>query len=128
MTWRYRNIQTFPARYPSALREAVANLGDPILFNSYPTEADAADDCQTFRWYRWCLRERPDHDFVLGSYSDLYTFRISTEPQPSGSCLVYLTAKPTKLSELLELNPDLADIFAATSQPENSSPADQMPY
>lgn len=115
MAWHYRDVQTFPAHYGAAMREAVASLNTPILLFTASNAADAKSKCDHFRWYRWCLRERPQ---VLTALSDLettYQFRVSKDSAPGG-VLIYLTASPTKLSDLQALNPKLWSEISAECQ------------
>lgn len=111
MPWAYRSPLTFPARYPIAIREAVANLQTPILLHSGEASVVSAD-AENFRYYRWCLRQNPDVDRTLSSYFSLYQLRTSLDREkslgPASSIrLLYLTASPHKFTELAELNPDL---------------------
>ena len=114
MAWTYRSPLSFPARYPAALRKAVANLSEPVLLHS-GTPEDVSSDAENFRHYRWCLRQRPDVDKILGSYLELYQFRTSIEHYPETG-LLYLVAKPSKLSVLADLNPHLEDIILSECQ------------
>jgi hypothetical protein len=116
MSWHYRDIQTFPARYSTAMIEAVAKLGTPILFNAYSSPHEANSVAETIRWFRWCIRQKPDVNSKLGNFEALYQFRITSETM-QGRTWLYLTAKPTKLSELSALNPHLADLIAHECQP-----------
>jgi hypothetical protein len=110
VSWHYRDPRTFPARFPIALREAVSNLNEPIEFDNYPSEAKAEVVRATFRWYRWCLRQQPDVDRQLSRFEEIYQFRFSSEAA-MGRIFLYLTAKPTILSTLRDLNPHIAGLF-----------------
>ena len=112
MGWHYKDIRTFPARFPIALREAVASLNSPILFETYATRDAALDDAERLSWFRWCIKQKPDVDKSLGEYVSLYQFRTKID-RSFGRFLLYLTAKPTRLSDLYALNPDLRDIITA---------------
>lgn len=106
MAWKYRDIATFPAIFPSALRNGLANLDTAILVNTYSSEGSCRDDAEFFRWYRYCLRQKPDFDRELGNIACNYKLRTKILRFASGYGL-YLTVSPTPLSELEALNPDL---------------------
>ena len=117
MPWSYKSPLTFPARYPTALRSAVANFQTPVLLHSGPP-GEITSEAERFRYYRWCLRENPDVDRTLAHYLSIYQFRTSIDAEHfwTGSGyeqqqLLYLTAKPGKFTELSDLNPHLQDIF-----------------
>lgn len=115
MAWKYRDIATFPARFPEAMREAVASLNTPILFNAYGSKSSADAVASSFRHFRWCLRQQPGHNTVLGSYENMFNFRTYTE-ESLGIVSLFILAQPTKLSELAALNPHLAPIVARECQ------------
>lgn len=110
MSWHYRDIRTFPARYPAALREAVSKLDEPIIFDNFASPALASQAAETLRWFRWCVREHPDVDKQLASFEESYQFRTSVSGE-HGRVFLYLTAKPTKLSALRDLNPHLTGLI-----------------
>ena len=111
MPWSYRSPSIFPARFPQAIRAAAAKPSTPILLHS-GDPATLASDAENFRYYRWCVRQRPDYDRALASMLSAFTFRVSTEaPGFSPLHLLYVTAKPAKLSELATLNPHLSELF-----------------
>lgn len=110
MSWAYRDVSTFPARYAEAMREAVASLGTPITFGVYRTGGEARAVAQSIRHFRWCIREKPGLNTVLTSFENMFQFRTQVENN-SGLNVLLLTASPTKLSELSALNPHLAPII-----------------
>lgn len=110
MPWNYRDIRTFPARYPAAMREAVENLNEPIIFDNFANPIAARTVAEMLRWFRWCLRERPGVDRQLSLYEEMYQFRTSTE-ETAGRVFLYLTAKPTIRSALRDLNPHLTGLI-----------------
>ena len=115
MPWHYRDIQTFSARFQTSMSEAVASLGEPILFNHYGSLAAAETVAETFRYFRWCIRTKPGINRTLDQFEALYQFRLSSETN-AGRTFLFVTAKPTKLSELHSLNPHLADLISAECQ------------
>lgn len=115
MTWKLRDISSFPARFSEAMREAVAQLNTPILFNAYGSKASADAVASSFRHFRWCLRQSPGHNTVLSSFENMFDFRTSIE-ESLGIASLFLVAQPTKLSELAALNPHLAPIISAECQ------------
>lgn len=115
MTWSLRDISTFPARFPEAMREAVASLNEPIVFNAYGSKASANAVAASFRHFRWCLRKQPGHNTVLSSYENSFDFRTYTE-ESLGIVTLFVVAQPSKLSELAALNPHLAPLIAEECQ------------
>jgi len=115
MTWAYRDIATFPARFPEAMREAVAQLNTPILFSTYPSKPSANAVASSFRHFRWCLRQKPGVNTVLSSYEAMFDFRTFSE-EALGVVSLYLVAQPTKLSELVALNQHLAATIVPACQ------------
>ena len=115
MTWKLRDISTFPARFPEAMREAVASLNTPILFNAYGHKSKANAVAASFRHFRWCLRHNPGFNSVLSSYENMFDFRLFTE-ESLGVVSLFIVAQPTKLSELVALNQHLAETIVPACQ------------
>lgn len=111
MTWRWKSPKGFPAIFPEGLRKSVAMLGTPIVLNSGLKE-HMLETAAEFRFYRWCLRTRPDHDMALGRMALAYHFRTRIESYPGTfNCHLWLTANVNPMEELAVLNPELADCF-----------------
>lgn len=107
MAWHWKDPTTFSARFPAAMREAAAALGEPILLTTSLSSSEIYGFATRFRWYRWCLRHRPGVQETLAVLDMTYSYRTQIIKHPFGYEL-FLTAKPTQLSEFFELNPDLA--------------------
>lgn len=112
MTWSYRSPDRFPARFPRALREAAASPTFPVMLFQGP-RSEVIADAENFRYYRWCLRQKPDHSSELYRILSTHQIRTSTEHRPEGSVL-YVTAQSTRWGDLSGLNPHLADLIAET--------------
>jgi len=108
MSWRYKDPKTFPAYFAETMRKAAASPHEPQLFQS-STTSDLSDLIDLFRRFRWCIRQRPENDRTLSRLELTLDFRLSRDTAPGGT-LLYLTARPTKVSELLDLNPELANL------------------
>lgn len=106
MGWYYRTPQMFPAVYLSTLRNAAASPDIPQVLGS-GTIADIKVLAEKFRWFRWCIREHPTAMMELTNILENYDIRASTEIHGAGA-IIYITAKPTKISEFIRLNPDLS--------------------
>lgn len=117
MTWHLRSPQSFPAHFSRILREAIAFQNRPILFGSYRTHGEANVIAANFRHFRWCLRQQPGIMPHLSALESAYQFRLSRTHESGGFdhpwVILYLTAMPTKLSQLVDLNPHLAEIISA---------------
>jgi len=115
MSWRYKDPRTFSAIYPRIMREAAAQPHIPTLFTSSLSREDLEDHKTRFRWFRWCIRQKPGMDFELTRLEETFDYRVSLDSDPFGLVL-YLTARPTKLGDLFTLNPDLARTLPAYCQ------------
>lgn len=116
MTWTYRPPQLFPARYLFALREAALSPGTPTPLQS-STLANVTSDAENFRYYRWCVRERPDAHREAYSLVSRNSIRTSVSHSPHSNLVtLYVTCRPSKALSLLDLNPHLSDIINASSQ------------
>ncbi len=109
MGWHYRLPSQFPATYLSGLREAKANSPDRIILGQFSRSYEAKALAEQFRWFRWCVRERPDAAKDLSTILEDYDVRTSIESSDIFGYILYVTAKPTKISEFVRLNPQLAE-------------------
>ena len=111
MSWTYRDVQTFPGLYGNVIIEAIANLTTPRILFTETTEGNSQRKAQHFRWFRWCLRQKPNVNPVLSAYELNYQLRVQTD-FIEDRYVTFLTAKPTKVSEIAELNPELSSLIA----------------
>jgi hypothetical protein len=115
MSWHYRSPLAFPALFISTLREAAARPDEPIVLASSSRRGDIEALAERFRWFRWCIRQDitiiPGLNYIL----DNYDVRSSIEQDAVGFIL-FIIAKPTKVSEFIRLNPDLAREILADCQ------------
>lgn len=110
MGWYYRLPQKFPAMYPQIIRAAVSSLNVPQLL-SYGSPEEVSSIAETLRWFRWCIRYDPAADKEFSTIFENYDIRASTQTEiwnGKWQTLLYITAKPTKVSEFIRLNPELA--------------------
>lgn len=115
MTWHLRSPQSFPAHFGRVILEAVAHEGRPVLFGSYRELKLARSVSNDFRQYRWCLRQQPQILPKLSQIESIYQLRLQTDRSYIATdrwFIVYLTAQPTKFTQLVNLNPHLAEIVA----------------
>lgn len=106
MGWYYRLPQAFPAMYPQIIRSAVMSLNVPQLL-TYGTPKEVAAIAETLRWFRWCVKQDPGASIEFANIFEIFDIRASTS-WDEASVLLYITAKPTKVSEFIRLNPELA--------------------
>lgn len=106
MGWHYRLPQAFPAMYPQIIRAAVSSLNIPQLL-TYGAPQEVSAVAETLRWFRYCVRYDPTAAPEFTTIFESYDIRASTENDKAGT-LLYVTAKPTKVSEFIRLNPELA--------------------
>jgi hypothetical protein len=116
MTWATRDPRTYPARFPLRHREACASTPLPVIFGVYSSQSQAESEAFLLRKYRYLIRSHPSADFSLTNLLSAYDFRTKIEVNPFGDSTLLLLAKPNPLRELLELNPQFADIYATTCQ------------
>ncbi len=114
MAWTYRSPFSFPAYFPETLRRAVANLHKPELLYS-GTSIGCDGVAEDFRYYRWCLREKPEVMPMMTAIVTNYKLRTSRTKFRS-QALLYLTATPTAMSDLVTLNPHLERIVSEACQ------------
>ena len=97
---------TFPATMLAQLREAAASPDTTIPLASSPDIIDIQILAERWRYFRWCIRAK----FAIKDLTDIcntYDLRTTIRRDEVGYIL-YLIAKPTKVSEFVRLNPDLA--------------------
>lgn len=110
MGWYYRLPQAFPAMYPQIIRLAVSLLNVPQLL-TYGTPKEVASIAETLRWFRWCVKQDPTAFKEFYNIFESYDIRASTQTEiwhGEFQTLLYITAKPTKVSEFIRLNPEIA--------------------
>lgn len=108
MAWYYKPPQSFPATFLVALRRAGDNPEVPQIVQSFENLRDAQTLAEQYRYFRWAIRQKPEAMHDLSKILSTYDVRTKIITDDFGSIL-YLIAKPTKLSEFITLNPDLAD-------------------
>lgn len=107
MSWHYRAPNAFPAIYITTLRQAAANPSAPIVFHSSASRADVEIIAERFRWFKWCVKQDESSTELL-KILNTYDIRSLIKEDEVGYIL-WITAKPTKLSEFVRLNPILAN-------------------
>ena len=106
MSWYYRRPQMFPAVYLNTLRNAANHPTVPqVLGSGMVKEIEVL--AEKFRWFRWCIRQEPMAYRELTNILETFDIRASTEIFGAGAML-YITARPTKVSEFILLNPELS--------------------
>lgn len=114
MSWTYRSPFGFPAYFAETLRKAAANLHQPQLLHS-GTSTGCDGVAEEFRYYRWCLRQKPEVLPALTTIVETFKLRTSRTVSETSAAL-YLTATPTALSDLTTLNPHLSGIVTEACQ------------
>jgi hypothetical protein len=107
MGWYYKPPQSFPATFVLSLRNAAAAPDTSIILASTSDIVEAKSIAEKFRYFRWCIRSEPTASSDLSEILDTFDVRTIIKHDAVGYIL-YLTARPTKLSEFIRLNPDLA--------------------
>jgi hypothetical protein len=113
--WHYKLPQSFPAYFSLALKTAVIHPDHPVVLGSYRSDVEASSVAERFRWYRWCIRKEPSAARELYMLLETYDFRTFMQTDEVG-ILLSLIAQPTKLSEFMRLNPQLAETLLRDCQ------------
>lgn len=108
MGWHYKPPQVFPATFLDALRQAVLQPGEKVLLASFPNRRATQAVAEHFRYFRWCIRKVPDAHHEMFTLLESHEVRTQMENDPIAGFHLWLTAKPTKLSEFERLNPELS--------------------
>lgn len=109
MGWHYKTPQTFPATYLDSLRAATSDPGGRVLLASLRDRRDIEVIAERFRHFRWCVRQIPNAHHEIFLLLETHEIRTMIEEDETiKSFHLWLTAKPTKLSEFVRLNPELA--------------------
>jgi len=108
MGWHYKPPQVFPALYLNILREASSAPDVPQLFYSSNSRSEVEVIAERFRHFRWCIRQDPTAHKEMSRILADYDVRATIDTTSSGH-LLYVVAKPTKVSEFIRLNPALAE-------------------
>ena len=91
-----------------AIRSAADEPDVPQILGGFTQLAKAKTYAEKFRHLKWCIRQdatiKPDLNLLLHKFN----FRTSIHMDTLGFIL-YLTARPTKLSDFVEHNPELAE-------------------
>lgn len=111
MTWTSADYRSYPARCLQFHLLAAASP-EPILVGAWLTNLEARSEATLFRQYRFLVRANPGVDFAIDKLFSDYSFRTRIVTNEAYDSLLYLTAKP-ELSNLIPLNPHLADILMA---------------
>lgn len=108
MSWHYRSPLSFPALYTSALIKAGEWINDYVIVDARATLREAQRLAADFRWFKWCIRQNAGVRSDLFSILDTYDVRTQVREDEIGFILL-VVARPTKLSEFMRLNPELAE-------------------
>ena len=121
MGWDYKSPKTFPALFSRSLQQAVELSPSKVGIFSTTSEAAAKSFMSNFRHYRWCIRQDPGHDALLGRIELGYQIRTRLK-ESLNFYTVELEAKPTRLFDLFESNPWLVTDPEIASQYQKTPP------
>lgn len=107
MSWIYRSPLGFPAVYFNSLKTAAACPENSVLVIADKSYKKVQKYAETFRHFKWCIRQRPDVVPDLWKILETYEIRSKIVSDEIGYML-YIVARSTKLSEFQRLNPTLA--------------------
>lgn len=107
MAWKYKPPQNFPAHFLAVLREAALYPNETVALGSDSRYRPVQALAEKFRHFRWCIREKPTAMNDLSLILDTFDIRTAITNDEVGFILSVI-AKPTKLSEFVRLNPELA--------------------
>lgn len=115
MGWYYRIPTHFPATFLQTIHEASARSPERVYFGAFETKKKALVLAEQFRWFRWCIREKPEARRDLFLIVCSYDFRTYVE-MAGNHYTLWAAANENKVSEFIRLNPDLADEVLRDSQ------------
>lgn len=112
MSWSTADYLSYPARCSRFHREAIANLGTPLLLGTWPTELEAASEAELHRKFRYLVRSQPGKDFAMDRLFSTHKFRTRRAFNAFGDCSLYLIALPKPALELEAQLPSLTRILS----------------
>jgi len=99
---------TFPASVLVAIRQASVFPNEPYMLGGFTQIEKAKRLAEKIRHLRWCVKQdatvTPDLNLIFNKFD----LRTSITEDHLGFIL-WITARPTKVSDFIELNPELAD-------------------
>lgn len=107
MKWKLRSPSVFPASFGEAVRTALLESREVILFTSKSTSA-CLKKAEQFRYYRWCLRNAGFVSDVADIERD-YLIRSRIGVEGEGYAL-YIRVEPDPIASLVANNPSLSDL------------------
>lgn len=107
MAWHYRNPLVFPTMYVNALRTAAKCPNQSVMITSAVEYNQISIYAEQFRRFKWCIKVKPEAAPDLLKILQNFDCRTKIVNDEMGYIL-YLTARPTKVSEFERLNPELA--------------------
>jgi hypothetical protein len=107
MSWHYRAPQLFPALFVNTLRTAASCPDQSVMLGADNDRHNINLLAEKFRWFKWCVRKRPEAMPDLFKILSTYDVRSKVFTDKAGSIL-FVIARPTKVSEFMRLNPELA--------------------
>lgn len=108
MSWHYRSPQSFPALFTMSLQKAAQYPDNFVMISAAPTRAEIDKQAEQFRWFKWCIRQNVTASRSLANILDDHDVRARIKEDDLGFIL-FIIARPTKLSEFIRLNPQLAE-------------------
>lgn len=108
MGWHYKSPLAFPAAHIASIRSAATNLNEPFILGSFTDIKKANILQEKFRWLKWCVRQEPSITPDLASIISNFDVRTFIQEDKGFGYILYLIIRPTKVSEFISLNPELA--------------------
>jgi hypothetical protein len=106
MSWHYRAPTLFPAYFKQGLISATLEPGERQILAYSKSISELKAVAEQFRWFRWCIRQKAA-DKELFDILETFDIRSRIE-HDEVSYILYIVCNPTKISELIRLNPQLA--------------------
>jgi hypothetical protein len=106
MGWHYKPPQSFPAQFFAAAREAIKQPGERVLLSRQQERGDVEAIADNFRYFKWCVKQRPDAQQEIYMLLEAYNLRTKIEDELGFN--LWLTATPNTIAEFTRLNPELA--------------------
>lgn len=114
MGWYFRDPRAFPRLFHNVLETAVSRSPEPVLLNQVANRREAQELTQEFSWFRWTVKHPKATIFSAAREAVLlYDFRSEVSRAATGQLLVFVRARPTFLSDFVNLNETLAAEFSS---------------
>lgn len=113
MTWRYKNPNQFPAIFTRRLQDAALAPDTWFTLEVVPSSSDAKIVTERWRYFTWCIRQRPAAVPDMARLLEQFDYRSSIKKSGFRLWDIRVRARPTIIKDLLALNPEHRDLISS---------------